>query len=75
MFQCTRNKDPFSRSLKLRCLKTIESLLNKARQISLPGDFKIPDFSILGEGLTQEQYMLRRITELETEIEVAGILR
>ena len=41
----------------------------------MPNNFVIPGFSINGDGLTQEQYVLRKIMELEYEIEVAKILR
>jgi hypothetical protein len=75
LFECSKNKQALSRQLKLRCLTTVENLISQARQISMPNNFVIPDFSVIGEGLTQEQYVMRKIMELEYEIEVAKILR
>lgn len=74
LFECSKNNQILSRQLKLHCIATVENLLNKAGQISMPDNFSIPDFSAIADGLTQEQYVRRKIMELEYEIEVAKIL-
>ena len=75
LFECSKNQRALTRQLKLLCITTAENLTNKARQISMPFNFAIPDFSVISDGLTQEQYVMRKIMELEYEIEIAKILK
>lgn len=75
LLSCSKRENAISKAIKLQCIHTIESLADKARNISVPAGFEIPDFSVVSNGLPRDQYILRKIVELEHEIQIASILK
>lgn len=70
----SKSSENISREVKIRSIYLVEKLVNKVKSMSLPEKFHIQDFSIIGDGLTQQQYVLRKIVELETNLGIAKIL-
>jgi hypothetical protein len=60
--------------MRIRCITTSKFYNDRAKQMQLDETFHIPDFSTLSDGLTQQQYVSRKITMLDKEIGVARIL-
>lgn len=71
----SRNKENTPRELKLRCIYTSENLAALAKDLTIPEGFEIPYFSQISDGQTPEVYILRSIGALETNLEIAKILR
>jgi hypothetical protein len=71
----SKSCDDFPRELKIKCVEIAELINDKAKQAKIPKDFKIPNFTSIGEGLTQEQYVYRSIIDLDYKLELIKILK
>lgn len=69
-----KKQNKFALDTRINCIHTAILFNNKAKKMRLDENFQIPNFSQIGEGLTQQQYVLRKITSLNREIILARIL-
>ncbi len=70
----SKSRKDFSRITKLKCISIIDKLINRAKQLTTPEGFIIPNFDTFSDGLTEQQYILRRIVDLEEKMGHAKIL-
>ena len=75
LYDFSRNEKNISRELKLKCIYASENLAALAKDLSIPEGFKIPYFSDFSDGQTQEVYILRQLTTLEVNLDIAKILQ
>jgi hypothetical protein len=68
-----QKKGGFSRRKKIRCINLAKLFNGKAEKMHLDENFQIPHF-YSEDGLTQQQYVMRRIVSLNEYIKIAMIL-
>jgi len=64
-------QEKFSRRLRIRCINVAEKFVKRAREMKLDEEFKIPNYY---EDISQQAYVLRKITSLDCKIKIARIL-
>ncbi|MBD0825507.1 hypothetical protein [Aestuariibaculum marinum] len=70
----TRFENKLNKDQIINGIYTTSRILKKAKEKALPPDFKNPDFELIDSNLTQEQYLNRKISELEYKIRLVKIL-
>jgi len=70
-----RNKKlEFPLNLRVSCINTAALFNNRAKKMKLVEGFQISNFAQFADGLTQQQYVLRKIKSLNAQINLARIL-